>query len=661
MREGVGVVYQGTLFGRRPLAGPPRLPRARRAPERPRPLELRARGRQARPDGSRRRRSCSSASTPTACRPCRGGRPSESTSSPATGPSTPTAWPTTAPTTARSSSASRSASSETTTRPETYPDPVDHCRVCRWWPRASTAADEDDHLCRVAGISRLQTKRLVAAAVPTLTALATLPAGERKPELAPRTLRPAPRAGAPAAGAVPRRPGPLRAHPAGPRGARPGAGRPARALARRRLPRLRVRPLGHRGRARVPDRHRGRGRAASPSTPPSGPTRPRRRSGPSSGLIDSIVAGPRGAPGRCTSTTTAPTSRGPSSASWAATPRARTRWTASCAAACSSTSTGSSATACACPRSRTRSRRSRSSTCRGGRGRRPGRASPSSSTRGGWRAATPASSTDLAAYNRDDCVSIWKLRAWLEGLRKEAEATFERRARSPGAQARRADREAGRPARGDAGPRRGADRRRPGRPRRAHGRAARPLDPRPAPRLAPPRGQARMVAPLHLERGPGRGAHRVDRCPRGPPVRARGGDGQAVDPLPLPLRPRAGAQVPRGRHTPRSRDRQARGHACTPWTPPPARSTWPGATGATRLTPPPSSPRSRSGRGCCETRSAAWPTPFSSTAWTAEARTAPRATCSCAARRDSVTSHPAPRWPRPARTPSPPPSGSPWR
>jgi uncharacterized protein len=30
----------------------------------------------------------------------------------------------------------------------------------------------------------------------------------------------------------------------------------------------------------------------------------------------------------------------------------------------------------------------------------------------------------LAAYNRDDCVSTWMMRTWLEGLRKEAEAAF---------------------------------------------------------------------------------------------------------------------------------------------------------------------------------------------------------------------------------------------
>ena len=73
-------------------------------------------------------------------------------------------------------------------RPGTYPDPVEHCKVCDWWSECTDRRRDDDHLCRVAGISRLQTKRLVDASVPTLTALATVPPGERKQDLAPRTL-----------------------------------------------------------------------------------------------------------------------------------------------------------------------------------------------------------------------------------------------------------------------------------------------------------------------------------------------------------------------------------------------------------------------------------------------------------------------------------------
>ena len=55
---------------------------------------------------------------------------------------------------------------------ETYPDPVDHCRVCRWSGRCAAQRREDDHLSRVAGITKSQTKALVEGGIPTLTALA---------------------------------------------------------------------------------------------------------------------------------------------------------------------------------------------------------------------------------------------------------------------------------------------------------------------------------------------------------------------------------------------------------------------------------------------------------------------------------------------------------
>lgn len=54
----------------------------------------------------------------------------------------------------------------------TYPEPVDHCRVCRWYPVCAEQRKADDHLSRVANITRRQTAQLVAAGVPTLTALA---------------------------------------------------------------------------------------------------------------------------------------------------------------------------------------------------------------------------------------------------------------------------------------------------------------------------------------------------------------------------------------------------------------------------------------------------------------------------------------------------------
>src|SRR5258705_2658708 len=38
----------------------------------------------------------------------------------------------------------------------TYPDPVDHCDICRWFPVCDAQRRKDDHLGFVAGISRLQ-------------------------------------------------------------------------------------------------------------------------------------------------------------------------------------------------------------------------------------------------------------------------------------------------------------------------------------------------------------------------------------------------------------------------------------------------------------------------------------------------------------------------
>ena len=56
----------------------------------------------------------------------------------------------------------------------TYPDPVDHCRVCSWYPMCIDRRRADDHLSIVAGMRRVDTERLTAADVPTLASLAVL-------------------------------------------------------------------------------------------------------------------------------------------------------------------------------------------------------------------------------------------------------------------------------------------------------------------------------------------------------------------------------------------------------------------------------------------------------------------------------------------------------
>jgi uncharacterized protein len=55
-----------------------------------------------------------------------------------------------------------------------YPEPVEHCDVCRWWSVCDARRRADDHLSLVAGISRLQTRELQAAGVTTLAQLGAL-------------------------------------------------------------------------------------------------------------------------------------------------------------------------------------------------------------------------------------------------------------------------------------------------------------------------------------------------------------------------------------------------------------------------------------------------------------------------------------------------------
>ena len=62
-----------------------------------------------------------------------------------------------------------------TGRAETYPEPVPLCDTCRWWSTCDRRRREDDHLCLVAGISRLQIKEIRSWSVGTLTGLGELP------------------------------------------------------------------------------------------------------------------------------------------------------------------------------------------------------------------------------------------------------------------------------------------------------------------------------------------------------------------------------------------------------------------------------------------------------------------------------------------------------
>ncbi len=72
---------------------------------------------------------------------------------------------------------------------ETYPDPVPHCDICRWWPVCNDRRHRDDHLSLVADIRRLQVRELQGRGVGTLEALAgvALPLAPKPERGAPET------------------------------------------------------------------------------------------------------------------------------------------------------------------------------------------------------------------------------------------------------------------------------------------------------------------------------------------------------------------------------------------------------------------------------------------------------------------------------------------
>ena len=66
---------------------------------------------------------------------------------------------------------------------ESYPERCERCSMCRWRDLCSTQWEQDDHLNRVAGITRVQMPRLRAAGVSTMAALAKLPAQTQLPRI----------------------------------------------------------------------------------------------------------------------------------------------------------------------------------------------------------------------------------------------------------------------------------------------------------------------------------------------------------------------------------------------------------------------------------------------------------------------------------------------
>jgi len=71
----------------------------------------------------------------------------------------------------------------------TYPEKVERCGQCRWRDICSAQWEADDHLNRVANISKTQIVKLKAAGVDTLEKLSALPSGQPVPRIQPETMQ----------------------------------------------------------------------------------------------------------------------------------------------------------------------------------------------------------------------------------------------------------------------------------------------------------------------------------------------------------------------------------------------------------------------------------------------------------------------------------------
>ncbi|PDT46645.1 nuclease [Sinorhizobium fredii] len=72
--------------------------------------------------------------------------------------------------------ARRATEEATTSGPgDNYPEPAEHCDICRWAERCQTRRREDDHLCLVASISKTQINELRSHAITTTKAFSDLP------------------------------------------------------------------------------------------------------------------------------------------------------------------------------------------------------------------------------------------------------------------------------------------------------------------------------------------------------------------------------------------------------------------------------------------------------------------------------------------------------
>lgn len=66
---------------------------------------------------------------------------------------------------------------------ESYPERCDRCSMCRWRDLCTAQWEGDDHLNRVAGITKVQVPKLKAVGISTMKALAQVPVGKQVPRI----------------------------------------------------------------------------------------------------------------------------------------------------------------------------------------------------------------------------------------------------------------------------------------------------------------------------------------------------------------------------------------------------------------------------------------------------------------------------------------------
>jgi len=71
---------------------------------------------------------------------------------------------------------------------ETYPEMCAHCAQCHWRDICKDQWEKDDHLCRIANITRVQIEKLETQGIKTMAQLAKLPQGQRVQGIQPSTV-----------------------------------------------------------------------------------------------------------------------------------------------------------------------------------------------------------------------------------------------------------------------------------------------------------------------------------------------------------------------------------------------------------------------------------------------------------------------------------------